>query len=106
VKALDEICAEAVERIGRPIVDKLTFDSTGDFHALSDAMLWCRRNGYSVGQPQRVAPIGIVFGDAAISKWRNLGSDACNLDGAIISADYRKGPVAVLVMVYAMAVSK
>jgi hypothetical protein len=69
-----------------------------DFQAYNSVEATLKKAGFSVGSMQREAPIGIVFGDADISKWRNLGEDVKQLDGVIVcSPSPRNGSVAVYV---------
>ena len=49
-----------------------TFDQPGDFAAVDAAERACRDAGFSVGATQRGAPRGLLLGDFAISKWRNM----------------------------------
>jgi hypothetical protein len=73
---------------------KFTLCFTGEgFEAFSAATSWCRRNGYSYGSTQRDDPIGLLKGDYAIAKWRNLSmAERAGLDGTI-EGDKRNGPV-------------
>lgn len=74
---------------------KLTFTEQGTFAAVSAAEAWCRENGISVGSMQRGSPRGLMRGDCAISKWRNLSkSDRKMLDGTM-TGDMRNGPVVI-----------
>ena len=71
------------------------FDNKGDFQAYYAAERWCMENGFSVGTMDGRNPIGIVRGDADISKWHNLSKkDIASLDGRI-TGDMRSGPVTV-----------
>lgn len=47
----------------------------------------------SYGSMQRNEPIGIANGVVQISKWHNLKGDITELDGVIISDDFREGTV-------------
>ncbi|MBB5875857.1 hypothetical protein [Xanthomonas sp. 3498] len=69
------------------------FNDTGDFAALRAAEAWCRERGVSYGSQQRGAPIGLLVGDYAIAKWRNLSkAERAALHGTI-TGDTRNGPV-------------
>lgn len=71
----------------------ITFPDQGTFAAVGAACKWLSENGYSYGSMQRGAPIGIMKGDYAISKWRNLSAaDVADLDG-YMQGDFRNGPV-------------
>lgn len=71
------------------------FTDRGDFAAYDKAVDWCRAAGYSVGMMQRGEPIGLMFGDVCISKWRNMTpAEREELHGRI-TGDFRKGPVRV-----------
>jgi hypothetical protein len=70
------------------------FKSTGeDFSGITQAESWLKDNGYSFGSMQRSNPIGVVKGDAYISKWFNMTpNDKLSLDGTL-TGDYRNGDV-------------
>lgn len=71
------------------------FDSPGEWKAFEDAVCWLKEAGFSVGRMQRGSPIGVLFGEYDIQKWRNLSkTDRANLDGKIIGY-CREGPVTV-----------
>ena len=79
----------------RPVIERHEFRQQGTFAALREAEQWCDDNGYSVGDLQRGAPRGILKGEYAISKWRNLdANDIAALDGQMVG-DFRDGPVVV-----------
>ena len=72
---------------------KKKFDDSGDFQAFYAATKWLDMNGFSYGSMQGPEPIGVIKGDCAISKWRNLSAlDKKHLDG-VITGDKRNGPV-------------
>jgi hypothetical protein len=78
-----------------PIV--MTFADVGDFQAFYAAERWCKENGYSVGSMQGPDPIGLLRGDFAISKWRNLSrQQRAELDGQM-TGDMRSGPITIRV---------
>lgn len=62
---------------------QMTFKNTGvPFSGYDACKEWIEANGYSYGSMQRGDPIGVVKGDASISKWRNLSKeDIAELDG-------------------------
>lgn len=77
---------------------RLEFRGEGDFEACYAAEAWCRKLGISVGGMQRDAPRGLWWGEADISKWRDLNSeDRKALDGwmEFPSGSPRRGPVVV-----------
>lgn len=74
---------------------KIVFDQVGTFAALYAAQDWCKANGISYGSSQAGAPTGLLRGDFAISKWRNLStSERAELDGTM-TGDFRNGPVTI-----------
>ncbi len=69
------------------------FEQTGEFVALGAALAWCHERGVSFGSTQRGAPIGLLVGDYAISKWRNMSAaEQAALHGTI-TGDARNGPL-------------
>lgn len=73
---------------------KITFNQVGTFSALYTAQAWLRDNGYSYGSSCVGMPIGILKGVWSIVKWRNLtGKEREQLDGQLISEDFREGPI-------------
>jgi len=71
----------------------LKFNEPGDFAALSAAQKWCRDHGISYGSLQGPDPVGLMVGDYAIAKWRNLSAaERAELDGQL-TGDKRNGPV-------------
>lgn len=74
---------------------KQTFTETEDFKAINEAQRMLKDNGFSYGSMQRDEPIGIMYGDYDIAKWRNLSSvDRAQLHGTI-TGNKRNGPVVV-----------
>lgn len=74
---------------------RIEFTGAGEFAAYRAAETWCIAAGYSVGRMQRDEPIGLMFGDADISKWRNMTrSEQAELDG-VMTGNFRNGPVVV-----------
>ena len=75
---------------------EMTFDQTGDFVAVGAARAWLREQGYSYGSICMDMPIGILKGNWTIAKWRNLtAKERKQLDGQLVSKDFRNGPVVV-----------
>ena len=75
------------------------FTGTKDFEAFHLAADYAEQMGYSVGSLQRDSPVGLKKGNYIVSKWRNLSSkDKQELDGMLISRDFRKGPVTLKVL--------
>lgn len=80
------------------MVSRILFRGDADYEALQKAQDWCDENGYSYGNLQADAPIGLLFGEFEISKWRNMSSaERKALDGTMDAPGrtYRKGPVIV-----------
>jgi hypothetical protein len=71
----------------------LEFKQTGVFVACMAAEQWCRDNGFSVGYMERNSPRGILHGDYAISKWRNLSPVQRKALHGTMTGDMRNGPV-------------
>lgn len=75
---------------------EMTFNQTGDFVAVDLARVWLKDHGYSYGSMCMDMPIGILKGDWRIAKWRNLtGKERDQLDGQMVSSDFRNGPVVI-----------
>lgn len=75
------------------------FSTEGDFAALNEATTFLSARGFSYGRLQRGAPVGVMFGDVIISKWRNLSpEDRGDLQGMIIGDNnsMRHGPVKIM----------
>jgi hypothetical protein len=80
----------------RKILQQIDFTQAGDFAAVNAAERWCRENGYSVGDMQRGDPRGILKGEWAIAKWRNLTArHRAELDGIMVGG--RDGPVTITI---------
>lgn len=65
------------------------------FTAYKAAEAWCAEQGLSVGPMSgRSSPIGLMRGQYAIAKWRNLTEqERRELDGRL-TGDFRAGPIA------------
>ena len=73
----------------------VSFDQLGNFNAYDAACAFLRANGFSVGRMEGPAPIGLLFGDFDIQKWRNLRpAERVALHGTL-TGDKRNGPVTV-----------
>lgn len=71
------------------------FECSGEFQAYERAVSWCESLGVSVGQMQGPDPIGLLYGDFMIAKWRNLSKQQrAALDGTI-TGNKRYGPITV-----------
>lgn len=75
---------------------EIEFNQTGDFSAVNAARKWLQDHGYSYGSMCMDMPIGILKGSWCIAKWRNLtAKERKQLDGQLISKDFRSGPVVI-----------
>ena len=63
------------------------------FQALYAAEAWCCENGISYGSWQRGEPAGLLYGDAAIAKWRNLNAKERAECHGFMFGDGRNGPI-------------
>jgi len=73
---------------------EIIFDQQGEFKAFYAAELFCQNNDISCGTLGRDLPIGLMWGDVEIAKWRNLSvEDIKLLHGRMTSKDYRNGPI-------------
>jgi hypothetical protein len=70
-----------------------TFIETGDFEAYEAAEAMAQSLGLSVGDMQRDEPIGLMHGDYAVMKWRNLSARDRDALHGVITGDKRHGPV-------------
>lgn len=89
---------ESVEKtIGKKVTFIKSFPLSGDFEAYTEACKELEALGVSHGSMQRGSPIGLAFGDVAISKWRNLGTDVLELDGLLIADEgsFRNGTLTI-----------
>jgi len=73
------------------------FPNTGAaFSGYHAACVWLREHGYSYGFMQAGSPAGVMLGDYAIMKWRNIpDEDRARLDGTIECDDPRYGEAVV-----------
>jgi hypothetical protein len=73
----------------------ITFHREEQFEAKHAAETWLASNGYSVGPTQIGGMRGVLKGDFAIAKWRNLcAEEKEQLDGTM-TGDMRHGPVTI-----------
>lgn len=78
-----------------------TFDRKGTFNALHDAEKFLRDRGFSLGSSQADGPQGIMFGDYAISKWRNMGKAEISALHGVMRGDGREGPLTIFLLDHA-----
>lgn len=71
----------------------IVFDRAGDFAAMDDARNLLKSAGFSLGPSQRGAPIACMFGDYAVSKWKNLNHDERRETHGTLTGDGREGPL-------------
>ena len=76
-----------------PGLHGIVFDRDGDFAAANDATAFLKAAGFSVGSSQRGAPTAVMFGDYAVSKWKNLNHDERRETHATLTGDNRNGPL-------------
>jgi hypothetical protein len=76
---------------------KKIFESDETFGAYYAAERWCRANGISCGSPCTSAPIGLLFGNYQIAKWRNLTAKERSLLHGTITGNLRNGPMTVFI---------
>lgn len=71
----------------------IVFTGADTFQARRDAERFLEEAGFSVGPSQRGAPSAVMYGDYAISKWRNLDRDERRETHATLTGDGRNGPL-------------
>jgi hypothetical protein len=83
----------------RKVKQEITFKEDGTFNSVNAARAWLRLNGYVDGSMCRDMPIGFVKGEYDLpQKWKNMSdSDIEQLDGVVLSNDFREGSVTVLI---------
>ena len=74
-------------------MEEIVFDQVGDFEALYAAQAWCLERGISYGSTCGPDPIGLLYGDYCIAKWRNLTPKEKRTIDGIITGDKRNGPI-------------
>lgn len=90
--------------MSKPVVAfSRTFSEEGVFAASEAAGRFLTARGFSVGESQRGAPRGVLYGSFCIQKWRNLRpSDRTALHGRM-TGDERIGPVVIEIFASAPA---
>lgn len=85
--------------LGRMVKEKHTFKVEGTFKSINAARRWLYENGYNEGSMSKNNPIGIVKGQYNLTqKWPNMyPSEKAELDGVIVSNDFREGEVIVYI---------
>jgi hypothetical protein len=79
--------------LGKKALVQHTFDTEGEFKALSAAELYARKQGYSTGSLDGKNPIGIAGPDYIVGKWHTIFSaQLIKLNGVIVSDDFKAGP--------------
>lgn len=101
-KQLTELFGNKDVNTGRQIQFAVYFEPDGTFGAITNARTWLKLEGdYVIGSMQGDAPIGFARGVGYIAKWRNINpSEWKELDGVLISDDFREGGVKVLFFVF------
>lgn len=79
----------------------VTFAGTDEtFSALRQAEAWLTARGFSYGEMQRNAPIGVILGFCTIAKWFSLDNEEKGeMHGQIVckAGSFRSGPVTVYI---------
>lgn len=78
------------------------FAGDREFAAYYAACCWCDERGIAHGSMQAHAPIGLLVGDYAIAKWRNLNAQERRALDGTMTGDFRSGPVLVRVRAAAL----
>lgn len=71
----------------------IVFTAMGEWEAGDQAEAFLKQLGFSLGSDQRGAPTAVMFGDYAVSKWKNLNQDERRETHATLTGDRRYGPV-------------
>lgn len=72
------------------------FEVKGTFESLYEAQGWLHKNGYSCASLCGNYPVGLLKGDIGIAKWKNLTQqEKIELDGVMLSGDFREGKVTI-----------
>lgn len=74
-----------------------TFNDAGIFEAFNKATAFLESRGFSVGPTSAGDPCGILLGDFAIAKWRNLTTNERLLLHGKMTGDFRNGPVTIAI---------
>lgn len=95
------VCMEVF--MGRNVLQVAEFESSDDFGSLRDAESWLHHRGYSYGSTDvgTVIAISKKLDYPFSQKWCNfLNSNKKKIDGAIVSGNFRNGPVKVYLFDY------
>lgn len=76
-----------------PRAHAIVFAATAEFQASRDAEAFLEAAGFAIGPSERGAPRAVMFGNYAISKWRNLNHDERRETHATLTGDGRHGPL-------------
>ncbi len=85
---------------------RLTFAQQGAFAAHNAAEKALKEAGFSLGSTQRGEPVGILYGDYCISKWKNMNRREIAALHGKLTGDTRDGPVNVMLYDSAPEVAK
>lgn len=81
----------------KDVVYAVEFVAAGTFQSYYNAQKYLKDMGYNIGSMQGPAPIGFSSEYDYISKWRNMTrTEHAQLDGVILSKDFREGNTLVL----------
>lgn len=75
--------------------DPIIFKNTGAFSALGSAQLFLTARGWSFGSASGKHPIGVMYGNVLIAKWKNLTDRERDQCHGIITGDLRNGPITI-----------
>lgn len=83
---------------GHKVKEEKVFEPDGTFGGFYNAEYWAKQKGLSAGSMDSPNPIGLMKGKYSLpQKWHNLTkSDKSQLDGVIISDNFRNGSVKVI----------
>ena len=99
---LEALAQKIVEGSGRVIGSVIHIEGTGeDFDINTRAEHRCRELGFAIGSMCRDEPRGLAKAHeiSHIAKWRNISrQDWCQLDGVLLSDDFRCGRDAYIVL--------
>lgn len=73
----------------------ITFDQAGTFEAMQAAEDWCRERGVAFGSSERGSPRGLMVGNYAIAKWKNLTQRERAECHGTMTGDGRYGPITI-----------
>lgn len=78
--------------------DVVTFTDAGDFKAWDAAVRHVEAVKCSIAPMQKDAAAGVMYGDFAVQKWRNLGPTHRSTLHALVFGDYRNGPLTLRIL--------